>query len=85
MQFKSDNLIRQTLEIQSLELHSLKDFFFQMQDCTFHGTEGVFTNRVRHRVFGHILVINFFSFEISCLLIISDMDSLELALTVRSS
>ena len=56
-----------------------------MQDCTFHGTEGVFTNRVRHRVFGHILVINFFNFEISYLLIISNMDSLELALTVRSS
>ena len=40
-QFKSDHLIRQVIEIQSLELHYLWGFFFQTQDCTFHGTDGV--------------------------------------------
>jgi hypothetical protein len=40
MQIKSEHLIRQVVKIQSLELHSLWDFF-QTQDCTFHGTEGV--------------------------------------------
>ena len=40
MQFKSDHLIRQVIEIQSLELHSLWNFF-QTQDCTFHGAVGV--------------------------------------------
>ena len=40
MQFKSNHLIRQVIEIQFLELHSLLNFF-QTQNCTFHGTEGV--------------------------------------------
>jgi len=38
MQTKSDHLIRQVVEIQPLELHSLWDFF-QMQNYTLHGTD----------------------------------------------
>ena len=45
MQFKSDHLIRQVVEIQSLELHFLWDFFFQMQDYAFHVTERVTISR----------------------------------------
>ena len=37
MQLKSNHLIRQVIEIQSLELHSLWDFFFKLRIALFMG------------------------------------------------
>jgi len=46
MQFKFDHLIRQVIEIQSLELHSLWDFF-KLKIALFMGWWGYFLSFVR--------------------------------------
>jgi len=46
IKFKSDHLIRQVIEIQSLELHSLWDFF-KLRIALFMGWWGYFLSFVR--------------------------------------
>ena len=50
MQFKSNHLIRQIIEIQSLELHFLWDFS-QTRDCTFYETEYVLASRKKSYIY----------------------------------